>query len=146
VIAVAPTSVEDGLITSLARPLGNVTGLISIFVDVILALGPGTRQAAAKATGVIPIVTISGGDPVVEGWAISLRRPGGNVTGMTVTYPELYGKQMELLKEVLLTLSRVAVLWDSANRPPSSPLVVPFRNAINTAARALGVNASLLEV
>lgn len=121
-------------------------GLVRLGVDVILALGPEARQAAAKATSIIPIVTISGGDPVAEGWAVTLGRPGGNLTGMTVTYPELYGKQMELLKEALPTLSRVAVLWDSGNRPLSSAQAVPFKNAINAAGQTLGVKASLLEV
>jgi hypothetical protein len=61
--------------------------LVQLKVDVILALGPGPREAARRATRSIPLVTTSGADPVAEGWAQTLARPGGNVTGLTVTYP-----------------------------------------------------------
>ena len=63
--------------------------LVRLKVDVILAGGQPAREAARKATATIPIVTLSGSDPVREGWAQSLARPGGNVTGITFTFPEL---------------------------------------------------------
>jgi len=68
--------------------------------DVIVTGGPGPLEAVRAATDSIPIVTVSSSDPVAEGWAKSLARPGGNVTGLTVTVPGLEAKRLELLKEV----------------------------------------------
>ena len=84
-------------------------------VDVIVVAGPSPLPAARKATRAIPIVMIaSSADPVGEGIAVSLARPGGNVTGLTyaVSPTERFGKQLELLKEAAPRISRVAVLWD----------------------------------
>ena len=68
---------------------GDGRGAGRLKVDVILAGGQPAREAARKATTTIPIVTLSGSDPVREGWAQSLAQPGGNVTGLTFTFPEL---------------------------------------------------------
>ena len=76
----------DGKLDLLAAQAAE---LVRLNVDVILAGGPSTLEAARKATRSIPIVTISGSDPVEAGWAESLAHPGGNVTGVTVTFPEL---------------------------------------------------------
>ena len=86
--------------------------LVRLKVDAILAAGQPSREAARKATATIPIVTLSGSDPVREGWATSLARPGGNVTGITFTFPELGPKRLELLKEAVPALRRIAVLID----------------------------------
>src|SRR6185369_9387765 len=86
--------------------------LVDLKVHVILAGGPGPREAARKATSTVPIVTISGSDPVREGWAQSLAHPGGNVTGFTVTFPELDLKRLELLKQAFPDIVRVAVLTE----------------------------------
>ena len=86
--------------------------LVDLKVRVILAGGPGPREAARKATSTVPIVTISGSDPVREGWAQSLAHPGGNVTGFTVTFPELDLKRLELLKQAFPDIVRVAVLTE----------------------------------
>jgi putative ABC transport system substrate-binding protein len=86
--------------------------LVALRVDLILAAGQPGREAARKATSTIPILTISGADPVREGWAQSYARPGGNVTGLTYTLPELAPKRIELLKEASPALRRVAVLVD----------------------------------
>lgn len=86
--------------------------LVGQKVDVILAGGPATSEAARRATRTIPIVTVSGSDPVREGWARSLARPGGNVKGLTVTFPELSAKALELLKQSYPEVVRVAVLRD----------------------------------
>ena len=86
--------------------------LVRLKVDVILAGGQPPREAARKATTTIPIVTVGGSDPVREGWAQSLARPGGNVTGITFTYPELGPKRVELLKEALPSLKRIALIID----------------------------------
>lgn len=86
--------------------------LIQLGVDVIVAAGPESRVAAMKATSTIPIVVVGGADPVTEGWAGSLARPGGHVTGFTVTHPEMRAKKLEFLQEMILGLSRVGELRD----------------------------------
>jgi putative ABC transport system substrate-binding protein len=86
--------------------------LVALKVDLILAGGQPAREAARHATATIPILTISGSDPVREGWAQSLARPGGNVTGLTFSFPELGPKRLELLKEAAPDLRRVVVLVD----------------------------------
>ena len=90
------------------------TELVRLPVDVIVAQGPGGLHAAARATKTIPIVMVAGsGDPVAEGWAASLARPGGNVTGLAYAVsPERFGKELELLKAAVPHISRIAVSWD----------------------------------
>src|SRR5262247_208178 len=94
--------------------------LVRLKVDIIVvASGDQWIQAAKNATGTIPIVMMGQGtDPVRAGLVESLARPGGNVTGLTAFTRELGGKRLELLKEAVPKLSRVAVLYDPAN-PPS---------------------------
>ncbi len=90
--------------------------LVRLKVDIIVAAG-GTRlvRAAKNATKTIPIVMVGpGGDPIAAGLIDSLARPGGNVTGLTLLVRELGGKQLELLKEAVPKLTRVAVLYDPA--------------------------------
>jgi putative tryptophan/tyrosine transport system substrate-binding protein len=116
--------------------------LVRLKVDVILAPGQAPREAARKATNTIPIVTLSGGDPVREGWAKSLARPGGNLTGLTFTFPELGPKRLELLKEAVPALTRVAVLIN----PIDIVDVNDVLRETEAAARRLGVALSVLEV
>src|SRR5262249_20640715 len=95
--------------------------LVRLKVDIIVPAGgdPLTR-AAMNATKTIPIVMIgSGSDPVAAGLIDSLARPGGNVTDLTSLTPDLGGKRLELLKEAVPKLARVAVLYDPANPPTS---------------------------
>ncbi len=80
-------------------------------VDVIVALSTPAGRAAQQATTSIPIVVSAMGDPVKDGLVASLARPGGNITGNTFLGPELVSKRLSLLKELLPTMSRVAVLW-----------------------------------
>ena len=88
--------------------------LVGLQCDVIVATAPYSIRAAMIATRTIPIVGIDlESDPVATGWATSLNRPGGNLTGLFLDIPELGGKQIEFLKETLPRLSRLAVLWDS---------------------------------
>ncbi len=96
--------------------------LVRLKVDVIVTWGTTPALAARKATGTIPIVTTSGSDPVETGLAASLARPGGNVTGLTTSGRELVGKRIELLKETLPGLSRIAVLWNPESRTESFAL------------------------
>jgi putative ABC transport system substrate-binding protein len=84
--------------------------LVRLKVDVIAAAGILAPLAAKRATSTIPIVMTSAGDPLGSGLVASLARPGGNVTGMSLMAPDLGGKRLELLKEVLPRLARVAVL------------------------------------
>lgn len=90
--------------------------LVRLKVDVIVTAGPQDTHAAAKATSTIPIVMAQESDPVGSGFVASLARPGGNITGMSTLAPELSGKQLELLKEIVPKLARVGVLGNS-NEP-----------------------------
>ncbi|MEO5881555.1 MAG: ABC transporter substrate-binding protein [Caldimonas sp.] len=115
--------------------------LVRSKVDVILTGGPGPFLAARKATDSVPIVTVSGSDPVAEGWARSLARPGANVTGLTVTFPELSGKRLELLKELMPGVVRVGVLFN----PDELPRQVAM-DPMQAPARRLGLQLQALEV
>ena len=86
--------------------------LVRLKVDVIVATNNPAVAAAQKATKTIPIVMVLVTDPVRLGFVASLARPAGNITGLTIQSPELAGKRLELLKEVVPKLTRVAVLWD----------------------------------
>ena len=87
--------------------------LVRLKVDVIVANGPPSTRAAKEATVTIPIVMAQDSDPVTNGFVASLARPGGNITGLSSLAPELNGKRLELLKEVVPKLSRVAILGTS---------------------------------
>src|SRR5262249_53295037 len=115
--------------------------LVRIKVDVIAAAGTLSPLAAKRATATIPIVMTAAGDPLGSGLVASLARPGGNVTGMSLMAPDLGGKRLELLKDVLPRLSRVAVLWNAAN--PYSALV--FQET-QTGGQTLGIEVQSLEV
>jgi len=87
--------------------------LVSLKVDIIITTGPAPTRAAKGATVTIPIVMTQVGDPVGSGFVASLARPDGNITGLSTLAPELSGKRLELLKETVPRLSRVAVLVTS---------------------------------
>ena len=111
--------------------------LVRLKVDlIVVSAGLGTIQAAKNATKTIPIVMTGGGsDPVEAGLVESLARPGGNVTGITTLARELGGKRLELLKEAVTKLVRVAVLYDPAN----SNDIHEVKEVLPVAARALGL-------
>jgi ABC-type uncharacterized transport system substrate-binding protein len=115
--------------------------LVRLKVDVIATAGTLAPLAAKRGTSTIPIVMLAAGDPLGSGLVASLARPGGNVTGMSLMAPDLGGKRLELLKEVLPQLARVAVLWNAAN--PYSALVFKETQA---AGRTLGIEVQSLEV
>ncbi len=94
--------------------------LVRLGVDVIMAYSTPAVKAALGATKRIPIVMSGVVDPVATGLVANLGRPGGNVTGLSLMAPELIGKQMQLLKELVPRISRVAVLWNPAN-PGNAP-------------------------
>jgi putative ABC transport system substrate-binding protein len=93
--------------------------LVRIDVDVIVGRGTLGPLAAKRATSTIPIVMAASGDPLGSGLVASLARTGGNVTGMSLMVSDLGGKRLELLKELLPRLARVAVLWNAANPYPA---------------------------
>jgi len=93
--------------------------LVRLKVDVIVTGGPAVNPSAKNATSTIPIVMSFDNDPVGNGYAASLARPGGNITGLSTLAPEISGKQLELLKEIFPTLSRVAVFGNSIQ--PGNP-------------------------
>jgi ABC-type uncharacterized transport system substrate-binding protein len=115
--------------------------LVSLKVDVIVASGTPAPLAAKNATKTIPIVMASAGDPVGAGLVASLARPGGNVTGQSTLTPDLGRKRLQLVKELLPGVSRVAVLWNAAN-----PYTVLLVREIEAAARTLKVQIQSLEV
>jgi putative tryptophan/tyrosine transport system substrate-binding protein len=118
-----------------------VAELIRLKVDVIVTTSSGTTWAAKDATKSIPIVMTASADALGEGLATSLAHPGGNITGMTfLAGPEIAGKQLQLLKEVALAASRVAVLTNPTNRSHAA-----FGRELKLAARSLGMQLQVLE-
>jgi len=115
--------------------------LVRLNVDVIVGVGTLGPLAAKRATTTIPIVMLSAGDPLGTGLVDSLARPGGNVTGMSLMVPDLGGKRLELLKELLPRLSRLAVFWNAANPYPA----IVFKET-QAAGRTLGIEVHSLEV
>jgi ABC-type uncharacterized transport system substrate-binding protein len=115
--------------------------LVHLKVDVIVSGGPTPTRAAKEATSTIPIVMAFDSDPVGNGFVKSLARPGGNITGLSNVAPEISGKRLELLKEIVPKLSRVAVLGMSSN--PGNALSL---KETELAARALGLKISFFNV
>jgi len=117
------------------------TELVRLKVDVIVAGDNPAIASAQKATRTIPVVMVLSQDPVASGFARSLARPGGNLTGLTVQGTDLQGKVLELLKEAVPSTARIGILWDSTE---------PGRHVqakeAEVAARALGLHSRLVEV
>src|SRR5262249_17121040 len=108
--------------------------LVRLKVDIIVTASSAATRAAKEATVTIPIVMTNHADPVGAGFASSLARPGGNITGLANFNPELSGKRVELLKEIIPQLSRVAVLGTS-----TSPANAQLLRETELAAGAFGV-------
>jgi putative tryptophan/tyrosine transport system substrate-binding protein len=115
--------------------------LVHLDVDLIVTAGTLAPLAAKQATATIAIVMGSAGDPVGSGLVASLARPGGNVTGLSLMAPDLGGKRLELLREILPGISHVAILWNAANPYPA----LVFRET-QGAARTLRIELESLEV
>ncbi len=115
--------------------------LVRLNVDVIVTGGSTSTGAAKKVTTTVPIVMAQVNDPVGSGFVASLARPGGNMTGLSTLVPELSGKRLELLKEIVPKLSRVAVFGDSTNPGNAQAL-----REIELAAGAFGVKLQYLDV
>jgi putative ABC transport system substrate-binding protein len=97
------------------RLLDLAMELLETKVDVMLATSDPSVRAARKATQTIPIVFVNTGDPVADGFIVSLARPGENATGLTLLFPELSSKRLELLKEAFPSISRLAVLFGAGS-------------------------------
>ncbi len=118
-----------------------IAELIVLKVDVIVTAGTPAALAVRKATTSIPIVMAAVGDPIGVGLVASLARPGGNVTGLTAIAPELEGKRLELLREVVPKLSHIAVLWN-----PDNSFHVGSLKETRAAAQVLGIKVQPLGV
>jgi putative tryptophan/tyrosine transport system substrate-binding protein len=115
--------------------------LVRLKVDVVVAVVTQASLAAKMATGTIPVVMIGVSDPVGSGLVVSLARPGANITGTSSMTAEIIGKQLELIKETLPKISRVAALWNPAN-----PIFQAIqRRETEVAARALGMQLQFVE-
>jgi putative ABC transport system substrate-binding protein len=110
--------------------------------DIIVAFSTTAARPAKEATSTIPIVAVAMADPVADELAASLARPGGNVTGTTFLGPELVAKRLQLLREVVPGLSRVAALWHP--NAYSERTMAGVRNEIEVAARTLGLQLQLV--
>ncbi len=117
------------------------TELIRLKVELIVTGGGAAARAAQQASKTIPIVMAEATSPVARGLVQSLARPGGNITGLSLRPPEVFGKMLELLKETVPNLSRVAVLWN-----PKGPASTLGWNAIQSPARRMGVQLHSMEV
>ena len=114
---------------------------VRLKVDVIVTSGTPEVLAAKQATSVIPIVFATAGDPVGNGLVASLARPGGNVTGLSLQSNDIAGKRLELLREVVPSFRRVAILANVAN-----PFSVLELDEAQAAARTLGLQVDTLEI
>jgi putative tryptophan/tyrosine transport system substrate-binding protein len=115
--------------------------LVRLKVDIIVTAGPAAIRPAKEATSTIPIVMSFDNDPVGSGFVASLARPGGNITGLSALFPELSGKRVELLKEVVPQLSRMAA-FGTSNQPGTDQTL----RETERAAAVLGVQLQFLEI
>ena len=125
----------------LDRSVALAKELVGLGVDVIVTGGPAATRAAKQATRTIPVVMAFDWDPVASGMVSSLGRPGGNITGLSSLAPEITSKQLELLKEVVPNLGRIAILENSAE-----PGVTQMRQQLEEAATALKLRLQNLDV
>jgi ABC-type uncharacterized transport system substrate-binding protein len=114
--------------------------LAGLPVDVIVTSGSAATHAAQQATRTIPIVMIAIGDPVRAGFVRSLARPGGNITGNTILGTEMAAKRVQLLKEFVPGVSRVAFLWN-----PNNPSHLAYLEEWQAVAPKLGVEPLLVD-
>jgi len=120
---------------------GFARELLALKVDVIVTRGTPAVKAAKNATSTVPVVMAASGDPLGTGLVTSLSRPGGNITGLSAIVGELAPKRLELVKEIVPALGRIAVLANTSNDAVRRDWAV-----IETAARSLGVQSQLLDL
>ena len=135
-------NIEDRAAEGVLRRAGEVAEeFVRLKVDVIVSAGDAQVLAIKRVTTAIPIVIAVGGDPVANGLAESLARPGGNVTGLSAQINDTAGKRVELLHELVPGVRRLAVLGNFSN-----PAVALELEAANVSARVLGIETSKLEI
>ena len=117
------------------------TELVRLKVDVIVTASSTVTRAAKEATSTIPIIMANDNDPAGNGFVASLARPGGNITGLSTLYPEISGKRLDLLKEIIPKLSHVAV-FGTSTQPGNTQLL----REVELAAGAFGVKLQYLDV
>ena len=117
------------------------TELVRLKVDIIVTWGSAAVVAAKRATSVIPIVTAASGDPIGTGLVVSLARPGGNVTGLSQQHTDTARKRLELLREVVPGLRRLAIMFDV-----DAPVSVLEMREVQAAADTLGLDVALSEI
>jgi putative ABC transport system substrate-binding protein len=127
-------AIEYGLAETADQLLSVAADLVQRRVDVLLAAGTPPTMVAKRATGTIPIVFVASIDPIATNLVASLARPGGNITGFTGTHADLMGKRMELLRESVPKLTRIAVFGHVAN-----PGNAEYIRQADLAARAVGI-------
>ena len=134
-IAIEPRGSDD-----IPRLYELATDLVQSKVDVIVTHGTPGVQAAQRATKTTPIVMAASGDAVKLGLVASLARPGGNITGQTIIAAEYIGKRLEILRVIVPSVSRIAILWN-----PGNPGLVDQMKSADDAARTLGVALQRVE-
>ena len=135
-------AIESRTAANRADRLSVLAGeLVDLKVDVIVAAGSQAVHAAQRTTKSIPIVMTSSSDPVGTGFVASLAHPGGNITGLSLVGPDLSTKRLEMLKEVILGVSRVAVFWN-----PDDPAAKLSLRETEDAAKAQAMHLQILEI
>jgi len=135
-------AIESRTAANRADRLSVLAGeLVDLKVDVIVAAGSQAVHAAQRTTKSIPIVMTSSSDPVGTGFVASLAHPGGNITGLSILGPDLSTKRLEMLKEVVLGVSRVAVFWN-----PDDPAAKISLRETEDAAKAQAMHLQILEI
>jgi len=135
-------AIESRTAANRADRLSVLAGeLVDLKVDVIVAAGSQAVHAAQRTTKSIPIVMTSSSDPVGTGFVASLAHPGGNITGLSLLGPDLSTKRLEMLKEIVLGVSRVAVFWN-----PDDPAAKISLSETEYAAKALAMHLQILEI
>jgi len=135
-------AIESRTAANRADRLSVLAGeLVDLKVDVIVAAGSQAVHAAQRTTKSIPIVMTSSSDPVGTGFVASLAHPGGNITGLSLLGPDLSTKRLEILKEIVLGVPRVAVFWN-----PDDPAAKISLRETEDAAKALAMHLQILEI
>jgi putative ABC transport system substrate-binding protein len=137
-----PIALEYRFAEGKTEPLPALAAeLVHLPVDILVTWGTPAARAAQRATSTIPIVIGAAADPVAQGLVASQARPGGNITGVASAPMEMQGKIIQVLTDAIPGLSRVVLLWSSAN--PAHTLML---RAAQEAAQGLGVQTQLLDV
>src|SRR5215204_5683075 len=135
-------AIEYGWAEGMSERFAEIAGrFVQLKVDVIVTSGTPSVVAAKQATTVIPIVFAVAGDPIANNLVTSLSRPGGNITGLSTVATDLAGKRVELLREAVPGVQRLAILANASN-----PLSVLETGEVEAAAKKVGINSTTLRI